>query len=470
MVKKYRIAIIIFVVSLVLRLVFAFLLYGSVNFNTDNFLNSTHSDGYYEIAYNLIHHKIFSMDSAPPIISDSVRTPGYPLIIAASFYIFDSLWPLLIIQIIIGSILPLLGRVISWEIMPNNKIANLVGWLLAVEPVGIMLSTWMISETFFTLFFFWFVLFIIKFIKAAQAENTLTLNNYQTIGWAALLLGIATLIRPTALYLPVILIPAWYGYRFFLKNQYMHKQIIIFLVIFTLTLSPWFYRNYKTFDVVSITSSKEDVMFTALAPSVLAIKNHQGYSESQIDFFKSKGFERYPMVNLDKAAWFQRQAIEVLKDNPKEFIMIAGISLLTFFTHDGMLTFLSFLGLIKSSGLTVGQVLAQPLPEMFDTLKELFFSPALSIMFMRGMWFLATLLFLMNIVRAFIKRRFTVLSALALILVAYFALTTISNGFGVNARFRFSVNVFIFMFAVEFLFVIIDYFKFKFLKTPLKVS
>lgn len=468
MIKKYRIAIIIFVVSLVLRLVFAFLLYGSVNFNTDNFLNSTHSDGYYEIAYNLIHHKIFSMDSAPPIISDSVRTPGYPLIIAASLYIFDSLWPLLIIQIITGSILPLLGRVISWEIMSNDTIANLVGWLLAVEPVGIMLSTWMISETFFTLFFFWFILFIIKFIKAAQVENTLTLNNYQTIGWAALLLGIATLIRPTALYLPVILIPAWYGYRFFLKSKYLHKQIIIFLVIFTLTLSPWFYRNYKTFGVASITSSKEDVMFTALAPSVLSVKNYRGYSESQIDFFKSKGFERYPVVSLNKADWFQRQAIEVLKNNPKESIIVTGISLLTFFTHDGMLTFLGFLGFIKFSSLTVGQVLAQPLPELFVTFKKLFFSPAFFVMLMRGLWFLVAFLFLLDIIRAFIKKRFTALSALALICVAYFALTTISNGFGVNARFRFPINIYIFMFSAEFLFVIINYF--KFFKTSLEVS
>ncbi len=460
MLKKYKTVIIIFIVALILRLIFSFLFYRAVNFDTDKFLNSTHSDGYYNYAYNLIHYKVFSGYN-PPTILDSTRTPGYPLIIAASLFIFNSLWPLVIIQIIISSLLPILGRKISREIIPNNSIANLVGWLLVFEPVGVMLSLWMISESFFVLFFFLFILFIIKFIKAA--EQNAAFNNYKTIGWSAFLLGMATLIKPTTLYLPIILIAAWLAYRYFLKRNFLLKQVIIFLIIFILILSPWYYRNYRAFGVAALTSNKEEVLFTALAPSVLAVKNHESYSQSLINFFKSKGIEQYPIINTGNAGWFQQQAIEVLIKNPKESIIVAGISLLTFFTHDGLLTFLGFLGFYQANGLTVGQILTQPLPEMFVTFKSLFFSSAFFIILMRFLWILIAAIFFISIIRTFLRKKFTALSALGLIFVAYFALTTISNGFGVNARFRFPVNIFIFMFAIEYLFEIFNSFRRKIL-------
>ena len=111
---------------------------------------------------------------------------------------------------------------------------------------------------------------------------------------------------------------------------------------------------------------------------------------------------------------------------------------------------------MKATGLTVEKIIKQPWPELYGTLKGLFFSPAVFIILTRWLWTLITFLFFAGIIHKFIKKKLTLPAALALICVAYFALTTISNGLCVNARFRFPVNVFIFTFAVSFLYDLIN--------------
>ena len=467
MLKKYRVEIIIFIVALCLRLLFAFFVYEPKSSEPALDLRAgcpfSCADGYYDIAYNLVHNKTYSVSPAAPFIPDSSRAPGYPMLMALSLYIFNSLWPLFIAQIIISSLLPVLGKKISLEITDNTVISNLAAWLLVFEPVGILLSISGITEIFFTLFIYLAVLAILKFIKAYQNKNIFNSNRLKLIILAAIFLGIATLIRPTTFYFPLVLVIILVIYRFFSKQKLLLKEIIIFLAIFIFIISPWLYRNYKILGVASISSIKEDVLFCALAPSVLAVKNHDSYEQSQRNFFKSEGLDGSPTVDLSQASWFQQRAIRVFKNNPKELAIVSGVSLLTFFTHDGALEFLSSLHIVKSTGLTVRQILAQPLPELFRTAKNLFFSPIFFVMLARALWILITFLLVLDIGRSFIKKEFTVSLVFALIFIVYFALTTISNGFGVNARFRFPINIFIFIFAARFLFKIVNFNKYKIL-------
>jgi len=464
MIKKYKIEIIIFTTALLLRLLFAFFAYIPEDSNSKQIIDTkvpfNCPDGYYEIAYNLIHHKIFSYKFNPAVI-DSGRTPGYPMIMASSLYIFDSLWPFFLLQIIISSLLPLLGRKIIFEITKNIFVANFAACLLVIEPVGIWLSATGLTETFFTFFFLLAVLFILKFIKISQDDDISTRFGFKIIILAAIFLGIATLIKPTTFYFPAILIISWGIYRYFSKQKLLLKQAVVFLAVFIFIISPWLYRNYKVFGIASISSIKEDILFTALVPSVLTLKNNHNYTKSQEIFFASEGIDGYPIVNLDKASWFQQRAVETLKKYPKELIIVSSVSIFTFFTHDGMLGFLGSLGVAKTTDLTARQILAQPPSEMFGTFRELFFSPVFFIIFARVFWILIALLFFLAVGRDFIKKKFTALSAFAFICVSYFALTTIANGYAVNARFRFPVNVFIFMFAINFFYDIINFYKRK---------
>ncbi|MDO8592366.1 MAG: glycosyltransferase family 4 protein [bacterium] len=453
MFKKYRLEIIIFLIALILRLAFAGIVYGQSDFNYSRFLGKLKADSWHDIARNLVNNKIYSDNQISP---DSVRTPGYPAMIAVSLYIFDSVWPFLIFQVIIGSLLPLLGRKISLEITRNNKISNPVALILAIEPMGIWLSIMLMTETIFTLFFLLFALFFLKFIKINQEPEARVYDNFSHIVLAGLFLGLATLIRPTTFYFPIILIIGWIIYWYFIKHKLLLKYLFAFLTIFSIAVAPWLYRNYKVFGTAELSASQAEVSFCYLAPSVLAIKDKQSFSQAQKNFFKSQGFENCPRITLDKAHWFQSRVIEVSKENPKALARILEISLLTFFTHDGVLNLLSYVNATEPSGLTARQIAAQPWPEILRTARSLIFSPALLIILARALWILIFFLFISGAAYGLIKKKFTVFSAFALACIAYFALTTSIGGFGVNARFRFPVNVFIFVFAIGFLREIIN--------------
>ena len=227
MFKKYKIEIIIFTLAIVLRLATASVMYSQSDYNYDNFLGNIRNDGYYIIAENLINYRVFSYDAIEPILPNSKRTPGYPMMIIASLYIFNSIWLLLIFQIIVSSLLPLLGRKISIEMTNNKKSSNLVAFLLAVEPMGIWLSVKLLNETLFTFFFLIFILLIFKFIKINK--TSITSLNYKIITSAGIILAIATLIKPTTYYFPVIIILGWLVYRILTKQKLLLKYLFIYL-------------------------------------------------------------------------------------------------------------------------------------------------------------------------------------------------------------------------------------------------
>lgn len=462
MLKKYKVEIFIFVLALVLRLAVVGYVCVQEDISFSQFAESRTADGYYEIGHNMVNNGVHSYKTEAPIIPTSIRTPGYPLIIAPFIYIFKSIWLLLIIQILVGSLLPVLGRRISKNITDNDKVSNLVGVIMAIEPMGIWLSLMILSETFYVFFLLLFTLTIFKLLRINKDGGEL---DSKIVALAGVILGIATLIRPTTYYLPIVLVVVWIIYRLCIKQKLLVKKIIIFLITFIIVISPWLYRNHKAFGVASLSSLPQDVLFCYLAPSVLALKNNQGFTQAQTEYFNSHGLSHFPTTNFDKADLYQGYAIETLKQNKLEFIQMSGIGLLTFFTHDGTLNLIRMIDIVDTGGLTIRQMIAQPLPEMFQTAKGLLFSPVFFVLLGRIFWILITILFFINIIRTFIKKKFTAISAFALVFTLYFALTTIANGFAANARFRFPVNVFILTFAISLIYDIIKAHKSKFLET-----
>ncbi|MFH1523300.1 MAG: glycosyltransferase family 39 protein [Patescibacteria group bacterium] len=454
MFKKYKIEIFIFLIAILLRMAVIYFVCDQQNINLSGFTEQTRPDGYYQIATNLVNNNVYSYiidkENPPPT---SLRTPGLPILIAASLSIFNSALPILFLQLIISGILPILGRIICLKITKNNRISTTAAVILALEPMGIWLSLMFISEIWFTLFFYLFILLIFKIIK--NNKSHVIGNNYKIFIMAGIILGIATLFRPTTYYLPILLILIWVGYRFISKKDIMLKKIIVFILCFMIVLSPWLYRNYRAFGRVGLTSLPQAMLFGVLSPSVLAIDTGKSYLQAQQEFFISHKLTKYPEVNLGNADWFKEKAIEFLKNKPIALMKSASISTLAFFTNDGSFNLLSFTGLIEPTGLTVGQIIRMPWPQKLETARELIFSSVFFIALLRILWILVSLLFFINLFYILAKKKLSAYPAIAIILVFYFVATTAIVGFGVNARYRFPVNIFILMFAISFLYDIL---------------
>lgn len=447
-IKKYRIDIIIFLVALLLRLV----IFNLAAYNHNDY-EGFKSDGYYEIAVNLVEHNVFSHWTVSPFPSDSLRTPGLPIIIAPFIYFFNSIFGFVILQIMISSLIPVIIRRLALAVNLPAVFANLIGFFLAVEVSGISLSIQIITEIFFTFFLSLAIFYQVKLLRKISLGGDFFTDNrpYGLVILSGLLLSLATLIRPSSIYIPLLMALAWLVHGRQAKIKNFLKYALVFLLASYLILIPWFYRNYKVFNVVGYSSIKEQVLYSALAPSILAIKNHQSYDQARKKFLLEQGFDESPEVYLDKAAWFNQQAVKVIRDNPAYFLASAAISVYTFFTHDGALNLLNQLNLDGGylnypHGLSF---LKQSLQGLAVSLIGLASSPLALVLLFRFFWILTAIGFIISLGYQAVRKKLNLYSGFFLFFVLYFALTTIANGLGGNARFRYPVNGLILIFIIQ---------------------
>ena len=419
---------ILFGVAVIIRLAFLFL---SAQHNNGDLLTATvELENYYKLGNNLLAGHGFSAALEPPFLPDSLRGPLYPGFIAAILYFSGSLWAVLFAQIIIGSAIPLLGRRISYKIIPNRTAAILVGLTLAAEPLTARLATVLLTETLFIFLFLASILALWRYFEGQRSWN---------LYLSALALGLATLARPAIQYLPALLILfILYHNRKTVPRYLAAYPAMVFLAIFLIVLSPWMYRNYKIFRSPALTVTKVTNLYTYLVPSAIALERNIPFAEAKAQFFAQEGIQNIDVINLQNAAYFQKRAMEVRKKHPTGLFKSALIGLFAFFTHDGYLDILQSFGYLR----------APPSPsEILKTIPSLLSGPVLIVIAGRIIWALAAGTFALGAFKFLKRERVTIQALMALSLVAYFAFVITVVGFGVTARYRAPVNLFMLTFA-----------------------
>ena len=397
-------------------------------------------DGYYEIGRNLLEGHGFSRALRPPFTPDPLRTPLYPLFIAAILGLFPTFWAMALFQILVGSIIPVLGMSIARRILPSTRGTTLVGILLAVEPLSVLYSFVFYTETLFILLFFLFLLSFFDYLER---------GGHWRIAGAALLLGLATLVKPTVQYVPICaaLLLAWRGWRE--HSQRVAVHVVVLLVVFVATISPWLYRNYRTFGVVGLTAQPAFNLYRYLVPTVLAIEHGTTFRREQEELAKRDATSEND-IDLSSSPRFIARSVEILQGHPVGLAKAMGMSLLTFFTHDGLIAVLKDAGqgvTLRFAGGAVVSAFQSP-GRIARVIPDILGTPAMLIVLGRVAWAVTTVAFFAGVFRFLRREGPNINGVWGLLLVAYFAITTIANGFGVYARFRMPVNVFIFMFAV----------------------
>ncbi|MBU4224168.1 glycosyltransferase family 39 protein [Patescibacteria group bacterium] len=435
--KKHKIAIIIFLAALLVR---ALLFFISFNHNGGNLLNTISGyDGYYEISRNLADNGVFSVDSEAPFAPHPLRPPLYPYYLAGLLVLFGSYWVVTIFNLIIASLLPVLGFFIVKQAIAYERISIAAGFAMALEPFSALLSFIFYTETFFIFLFFIFLIFFFKYFK----ENSL-----RNIAWASVFLGLATLVKPTTQYLPIVIpiLILWHFRKNISKKTFYH--IASFAVIFLMLISPWLYRNYEEFGAVGMTAQPAFNLYMYFTPTVLSLDKGTEYKKELADLTARDGVDGTE-INLSNSDYFISRSLNEIKNHPIGIIKSLGVSAVTFFTHDGVLT------VFKHLNITIPGRFPKPAFMMFFNSPIQFFMtiwsiltvPLIAVILMKLFWVFVTAIFLLGVVLFMRKEKFSPQIISALFLVAYFAATTFINGLGINARFRQPVNLFIFMFA-----------------------
>jgi 4-amino-4-deoxy-L-arabinose transferase-like glycosyltransferase len=422
--KAYRLEIFIFVLAILARLIMFFANAHATGWDFDRAVHG--QDGYYEIAKNIYEGRGFNWDPTKPT---PFHVPFLPYYISFSAFLFGTFVPAAIGLIVLGSFIPILAHRLSLRLSNSRKIAMFAALVLVFEPNFVLFSTIFYTET---LFVFLFLIFTLAFISYLEARS----QKLACISGG--LLGLCVLTKVAAEFIPVFLVPyAWIALRKVVSGRRLLKHAALFFVAFFLVLSPWIYRNAKTFGAMGISVLPTYNLYTAFVPSILSMANGTDYTSEHLGFIEKTGMRIDELV-FSNEALYRKVSLDAVLPHTGVIAKVALINVFTFFTHDNLITLLGSAGIYPEARLSqpaITYVLSNPVSFIQEASRFLL-TPFVFVLVLRLFWLVLFALFIFETITLIRKRALSLALSFGLVLVLYFAATTPSNGLTVNGRFR----------------------------------
>ena len=278
--RKHRIEVIIFALAAVVHLATSIFLYAKFGERVLIFENAD-AGGYISLAKSIAGGDGFSRDGAPT----AVRTPAYPLFLAGILALrLPFVWSVLVLQnLIVGVSVVLLYRI--GKMLFSSRVGLIASIIYLAEPYMLMTANLATTETAFNFVIIVFGYFFVRWYICTKYENyentKLRYLNFDFYVSAALL-GLATLVRPAALYAPgvvlILLLIRWLYKKE--KLTQVLKNAMVFGLIFGAVLSPWMIRQYARFGTPRITNIDSVMLYFRAAPLAVAEEEGIGYIDA----------------------------------------------------------------------------------------------------------------------------------------------------------------------------------------------
>ncbi len=269
-----------------------------------------------------------------PWLPSARRTPLYPWLLAQTYRLFGlgNYTPLLVLQALADVLLAAMLAWLGWWAWRTRWLGLLAAALWAFYLPSAQLAARLLADSLFAFLqmagFFFFVLML------RHLQNRLRALTYA--GLAGLSLGLATLARPTSLYMPLLLLPSlllwWYvRQRKGAKHRAGPKRLLVsfmlFIMVMGVVVAPWFVRNYRAFGQVVMGSTLVGFNF---------FQTH--YRLDQPDYWRLPGVSPSLKaihqladdkgLNLNEAELFQlgmRYGLEKVKAYPGRFMALSAL-------------------------------------------------------------------------------------------------------------------------------------------------
>lgn len=247
------------------------------------------------------------------------RAPGYPFFLAGVYTMFPGadFRLLRILQAALSACtIPLVYALARH--CGERRVALLAAALFAFYPSSIYFSALLITET---LALFTFTLVLVLLAQTIREEQ-----KKGSIRWHAAcgtVLGLATLVRPITLLLPLYLLALFLIFP--LHAPLRTRGIVYLLLTFCLILLPWSVRNYLRFHrFVPVSTTAGTVIWQGLQP------DPRGYG-----FTPWEQIERVLPEGLDEveaSRYLLRDALRFARRHPARTLWLCGVKLASLFS------------------------------------------------------------------------------------------------------------------------------------------
>ena len=281
----------------------------------------THADSvrYHALACTLLdYHRFASSATAPP----EPLTPMYPLFVAGVYAVCGKTpWAVYAAQILLDCVSCLLVFLALRRVL-NITIAHVAAAVYAIDPLAIRYASAFLSETLF-LFVLALVLYLFGTLRVSERGK----RDGVRYGLLGILCGLGALVRPIALYIPIVLVVlvlVTWRHRLSLGL----RNAVLLLAGAAVILSPWLIRSQRDFGHAALTYVDAWNLLKLNVGSVEAAKRHQDPHLTGEELFAeadammvADGLHPDRLNLLEKAGYWRRLAFRYIQRDPAAFVM-----------------------------------------------------------------------------------------------------------------------------------------------------
>lgn len=443
---------------LIAKIIFVFLFVGI--FGEERLIWSD-SNAYINIGRNIFSgHGFSSSGGVPPVFTpNTVRTPIHPLLIGFfDRFVPHGLMAVSLLQAVLAAFASMLIYQLALRFLSPFRALG-VALVASFEPLISVVHILIMPETLLLVFILLFLISFLRYLDPVEVQSSLYGVDDRHIAdllLSVLWLGIATMIKPVALYLffvPLFFI-IWRGRRIVVHAT-------AFVTIFLLLLLPWAARNYMSAGVVGVTTDDAANICGWTLSGILATKYRLDSSNFDILYAHPEYQEQVKRCASTSAALKL-----FITEYPIDFAKTMALSSIAMLTNEGYAAFFekapaeeNRLGQwvasvkIHHNYLTPAVLTNRDWPALLAAaVRELRPVERMVIITGKLFWLIVSLCALAGMWRLLVKERSLRAFFLVLVVGYFIAAAIVTNAYGAGARLRFPINPLLFLFAAYYFF------------------
>ncbi|MFB8797287.1 MAG: glycosyltransferase family 39 protein [Microcoleus sp.] len=382
--------------------------------------------------------QFLNIDDRPELF----RTPGYPLLLIPGLLVGHVENVTIFIQIILDCLTVYLIYKIALLLFKKDEIAILCALLYAIEPLPILRSAFLMSETLHTTLLTLFLKLLLEYFKNKSGKH---------LALAAMTLAASIYVRPIGYYLPFLITAILLVWN--LKKMQARKFFIIhtciFLVVAMGSVGIWQIRNYVKAGYSGFAAVSDYNLYCYNGAALIAYQKSIEFEDSHEQLGCTK-HEKYFMLHPEQRQWSQAQIYRYMGKEGKKMILSQPLTY-SIIHLKGMFATLVQTPANRYVPLFVGRFDRSLTPsyQNLDRYRYIIFWTNLSLSLLSGVYLLGAATALLS------KRFLNNLSMITLVSVAVYFLT-VSGGIVGSHRFRLPIMPIICLLAGYGLWLIVD--------------
>ena len=293
-------------------------------------------------AHELLAHGTFDSGN-PPGQPEFLRTPGYPVFIAAVHRVFgENNTSVLLVQVALSGLTVFLVYLLAARIW-SVPIGLLAAVLATLEPLQNYTSATLVTESLGALLLI--LLAAVGFV--ALRQNPLRPWRCALLG---LVMAVATLVRPVTYYLPLLVLVLLFVRRARRHDRWLElaKVTVAFLLPLVVLVGGWQLRNHERVDSWRFSGIEAKNLYTFRAAGVVARESGISLEDARHRLREQFG----PLGSESQGSYYgrmYRSGVHILTSHPRDTIIVT-VTGLGSELFSARLKFFTYLGLSPASG------------------------------------------------------------------------------------------------------------------------